>query len=200
VGPAKATIVLAHGAGAPMDTPFMDAIAARCAALGHRVIRFEFAYMSQRRIDAKRRPPQRADALLTRWCEVVAALAGTTWLMIGGKSMGGCMASMLAAEQATALGVAGVVCLGYPFHPAGRPEKVCTAHQENIAVATLIVQGERDALGNRTDVAGYALGDGYHSFVAHKKSGHTLEANLDNAAAASNRFVAGMAGAGKPHR
>jgi pimeloyl-ACP methyl ester carboxylesterase len=125
-GDAPATVVLAHGAGAMMDTPFMDAMASGLAAAGLRVVRFEFPYMAKRRADGKRRGPDRKPALLETWREIVTALgpeigpAGR--LIVGGKSMGGRIASELAASEAAELGISGVACLGYPFHPAGMPE------------------------------------------------------------------------------
>jgi predicted alpha/beta-hydrolase family hydrolase len=107
-------------------------------------------------------------------------------VVIGGKSMGGRIASMIADE----VGAAGVVCLGYPFHPPGKPERLRTAHLERLKTPTLIVQGTRDQLGNEDEVATYALSpsiglawmaDGDHSFKPRKKSGRTLEQNLDAA-------------------
>lgn len=149
------TLILAHGAGAPMDSPFMAEMAASLSAHGVRVVRFEFAYMAARREDGRKRPPNPAPQLQQCWREAHARVrqqaAGP--LAIGGKSMGGRMASLLADE----LAADALVCLGYPFHPAGRPEKTRTAHLESIQTPTLIVQGERDALGNRTRVEQYAL-------------------------------------------
>jgi uncharacterized protein len=118
-GPKNAdrTIVLAHGAGAPMDSDFMNVIASGLAKSGLRVARFEFPYMVKRREDGRRRPPDCAPVLLESYLQVVAEL-GPENLIIGGKSMGGRIASMVAG----AAGVAGLVCLGYPFHPPGKPE------------------------------------------------------------------------------
>jgi predicted alpha/beta-hydrolase family hydrolase len=101
--------------------------------------------------------------------------------------MGGRIASMIADE----VGAAGVLCLGYPFHPPGKPERLRTAHLETLKTPTLIVQGTRDRLGTEEEVATYALspsievawmGDGDHSFKPRKKSGRTLEQNLEAAA------------------
>lgn len=201
-GDAPATVVLAHGAGAMMDTPFMDAMASGLAAAGLRVVRFEFPYMAKRRGDGKRRGPDRKPALLEAWREVVMALgpeigpAGR--LIVGGKSMGGRIASELAASEAAELGISGVACLGYPFHPAGKPEKLRTEHLLAFPVPLLVVQGERDALGARAEVEGYDLDnsiefvwlpDGDHSFRPRKKSGHTEEENLAAAIAAVAAFA-----------
>lgn len=152
---AVATLILAHGAGAPMDSDFMNAMAARLAVHGVSVLRFEFPYMAQRRIDGRRRPPNPQAQLLTCWREVYANVrphvAGP--LAIGGKSMGGRMASLIADE----LQVDALVCLGYPFYAAGKPEKPRVAHLSDLKTSTLIVQGERDPLGNRQAVEEYAL-------------------------------------------
>lgn len=148
-------LILAHGAGAPMDSAFMEDMATRLAAQGVGVLRFEFPYMAQRREGGGKRPPNPQEQLLECWRRVHAAARECCKgrLAIGGKSMGGRMASLLADE----LGVQSLVCLGYPFYAAGKPEKPRVAHLENLRTRTLIVQGERDALGNRETVTGYAL-------------------------------------------
>lgn len=94
----KLTVVLAHGAGAPMDSPFMDAMAAEISKLGLRVARFEFPYMAKRRIDGKKRGPDRAPVLIEYYGDVVRQLGDPAKLIIGGKSMGGRLASMVADE------------------------------------------------------------------------------------------------------
>ena len=194
-GPADAsiTIALAHGAGAGMDTEFMKAFAEGLARAGLCVVRFEFPYMAEGGRTGKRRPPDREVVLCETWRRVIAALATKT-LVIGGKSMGGRMASLIADEAK----VAGLVCLGYPFHPTGRPDRLRTEHLEGIKTPTLIVQGERDSLGNREEVTGYKLSrsiqlhwlcDGDHSFKPRKKSGRTLEGNWGEGVEAVVRFV-----------
>ncbi|TDV67889.1 alpha/beta family hydrolase [Pseudomonas sp. LP_7_YM] len=155
-----ATLILAHGAGAPMDSEFMNDIAQRLATLGVGVLRFEFPYMKQRRIDGGRRPPNPQPKLLECWRQVHATLRPhiSGCLAIGGKSMGGRMASLLADElQADAL-----ICLGYPFYAAGKPEKPRVAHLAELRTPTLILQGERDTLGNRETVEGYILSRQIH--------------------------------------
>lgn len=196
---APCTLVLAHGAGAPMDSPFMAHIAQGFGARGLRVARFEFPYMAATRADGKKRPPDRAPALLASWREVIAELGrpvGLRRLAVGGKSLGGRMASLIAAEDE----VGAVVCLGYPFHPPGRPEKLRTAHLEDLATPCLIVQGERDPFGKRDEVAGYPLSpavriawcpDGDHSLVPRKMSGRTAEQNWDLAADIVAEFLTG---------
>jgi predicted alpha/beta-hydrolase family hydrolase len=196
---AALTVVLAHGAGAPMDSPFMDAMAAKLAEHGLRVARFEFPYMHRRRAEGRRSPPDRPAVLESTWHEVIERLGDSGRLVIGGKSMGG----RIASQVADAAGVAGLVCLGYPFHPPGKPERLRTAHLAELRTPTLIVQGDRDASGNRDEIAGYELSeairvaylvDGDHSFKPRVRSGQTLEGNLDEAVAEIVAFVETLAG------
>jgi len=186
-GPSDAglTVALAHGAGAAMDTPFMGFFARGLAGQGYRVVRFEFPYMAARRQSGKGGPPDREPVLRQTWLSVVNILKPKR-LVIGGKSMGGRVASMVADEA----GVAGLVCLGYPFHPVGKPAQTRTEHLRTLKTPTLILQGERDPFGNRDDVAGYELSsairiawlaDGDHSFKPRKSSGRTEEQNWTEA-------------------
>ena len=171
----------------------MAAFAAGLAAEGIRVARFEFPYMAARRLDGKKRPPDREAVLLETWRQVIARL-GPDRLAIGGKSLGGRMASLVADESA----VRGLVCLGYPFHPPGRPDRLRTAHLETIETPTLIVQGTRDPFGKTEEVRGYPLSaavrlnwaeDGDHSLVPRKASGRTAEQNWTEAIAAIATFL-----------
>lgn len=190
---AERTVVLAHGAGAAMDTEFMEAFAVGLADAGVRVVRFEFPYMAERRRSGKRRPPDRAPILLETWRKVIAAQQ-VDRLVIGGKSMGGRVASMIADEAQ----VAGLVCLGYPFHPTGKPDKLRIEHLQTIETPTLIVQGERDPFGKPNEVAGYPLSprvevrwlaDGDHSFKPRKASGRTLDDNIAEALTCITEFL-----------
>lgn len=194
---APLTLVLAHGAGAPMDSPFMNHMADAVANAGWRVVRFEFPYMAERRATGKKKPPNRAPILLDTWRALIAE-AGADRLVIGGKSMGGRIASMVADET----GVRGLVCLGYPFHPPGKPEKLRTEHLADLKTPALILQGERDPFGRRDEVAAYALSkaitldwlpDGDHSFKPRKKSGHTEDGNLALAATRINGLLESLA-------
>lgn len=154
-GQAPVTLVLAHGAGAPMDSEFMNTMATCLGTQGVNVLRFEFPYMAQRRDGGSKRPPNQQAQLLDCWREVYTrvrpCVAGR--LAIGGKSMGGRMASLVADE----LKVDALVCLGYPFYAVGKPEKPRVAHLAALHTRTLIVQGERDALGDREAVQCYEL-------------------------------------------
>jgi predicted alpha/beta-hydrolase family hydrolase len=194
-GPDGATwkIALAHGAGAAMDTPFMNAFASGLAHNGFRVARFEFPYMAGRRETGVSRPPDREPVLRATWLDVVQTL-GARNLIIGGKSMGGRIASMIADEA----NVAGLVCLGYPFHPTGKPEQLRVEHLKDLATPTLICQGTRDPFGSREEVAGYRLSanirlhwllDGDHGFKPRKSSGRTEAENWAEAIAAITDFA-----------
>ncbi|WP_172332654.1 alpha/beta family hydrolase [Mangrovicoccus sp. HB161399] len=158
--PGRTTVLLAHGAGAGMDTPFMTAIAEGLAARGLRVARFEFAYMAARRTGGSKRPPPKVEALEEEYRAAVADLACDGPLVIGGKSMGGRVASLMADELWAAGRIAGLLCLGYPFHPRGKPGSLRTAHLERLRTPALVCQGTRDPLGSREEVEGYGLPDG----------------------------------------
>ncbi|WP_213663972.1 alpha/beta family hydrolase [Stutzerimonas stutzeri] len=197
---AFATLILAHGAGAPMDSPFMQQMAERLAARGVAVYRFEFAYMAERRATGRKRPPERQPQLLQQWREQHALVRqqATGPLAIGGKSMGGRMASLLADE----LGADALVCLGYPFHPAGRPEKPRVEHLAELHTPALILQGERDALGNRATVEGYRLSPmiqlhwlsaADHDLKPLKSSGLSHAQHLDSASQAIATFLSVVA-------
>jgi len=193
----KGVLILAHGAGAPMDSGFMEDMAQRLAGQGLGVLRFEFPYMAERRVTGGKRPPNPQAVLLECWREVwreVRPLVAGP-LAIGGKSMGGRMASLLADE----LGADALVCLGYPFYAAGKPEKPRVAHLAELKTPTLIVQGERDALGNRETVEGYELSPaielcwlaaGDHDLKPLKASGFRHEDHLQTAAQKVAEFLA----------
>jgi predicted alpha/beta-hydrolase family hydrolase len=194
---AAATVVLAHGAGAMMDSPFMNTIAEGLAKTNIRVVRFEFPYMRARRESGRRGAPDREAVLLETWREMVVRLGGGARLVIGGKSMGGRIASMVADE----VGARGLVCLGYPFHPPGRPVGMRTKHLEELRTPALIVQGTRDQFGQRDEVVRYKLSprigivwieDGDHSFRPRARSGRTEAQHLAEAIAAVTEFVLGL--------
>ena len=199
---AAATLLLAHGAGAPMDAPAMSAIATALATAGLRVLRFEFAYMAARR-SGQRRPPPRAESLMGEYRAAVAGAAALRAprcrLVIGGKSMGGRVASMVADDLLDEGAIAGLLCLGYPFHPPGQPAKTRTAHLEALRTATLIAQGTRDPFGTAEEVAGYALSpaiellwlaDGDHDLKPRKAvSGFTAADHMATLAGAVRAWV-----------
>jgi hypothetical protein len=198
---APATVVLAHGAGAPMNSPFLDRVAAGLAAGGIRVARFEFPYMRARREGGRRGAPDREPVLRARWIEVIDRLGGGPRLVIGGKSLGGRIASLVADEAHAR----GLVCLGYPFHPPGRPERLRTTHLADLRTPTLVVQGTRDPFGTREEIAGYRLSpriqihwieEGDHSFKPAAGSVRTPAQNLEEAIEELRLFVENRRGAG----
>ena len=285
---ARHTVVLAHGAGQPMDGAAMELLAAAFTRAGVRVVRFEFPYMSRRRATGRSTAPDREPVLEQAWRSVIAqvaalplgrraasaapgvgtagtgadmaatgaATAGTGagtaapgvgtagtgagtaaagggtaaaavgtatgtptgtaagspnaaptrtatgnptgtpggGLVIGGRSMGGRIASMVADD----CGVRALLCFAYPFHPPGRPDRLRTAHLARLRTPTLILQGERDPFGSPAEVASYALpaaitvhwiADGDHSFKPRKRSGRTLQDNLADAVQRSVSFL-----------
>lgn len=196
-GPSNAPniLLLAHGAGAGIHTDFMRIFAEEASGPSLEVVRFEFPYMTLQRELKKKRAPNTMKILLQTFLDRLTELRPAR-IFIGGKSMGGRVASHLADDQ----GVEGLICLGYPFHPPGKPEKLRVAHLENMQTSTLILQGERDPFGTREQVLGYPLSekitvkwipDGEHSFKARKKSGTTQEANLTLAANHVRDFIEG---------
>lgn len=191
-------LVLAHGAGAPMDSTFMATIAAAVGDAGITVVRFEFPYMAERRETGRKRPPDRAPRLLEAFRDVLAGLPRARPLVVGGKSLGGRMASMLAAGGD--IDVDGVLCLGYPFHAPGRTEPRID-HFGTIRCPVLIVQGTRDPFGRLDEVKGYRLGagvqlhwleDGDHDFKPRKASGIAHNDHLAAAAARAVGFIRGL--------
>jgi hypothetical protein len=154
---AKHTILLAHGAGTPMDSAAMTAAARSLAKSGFRVARFEFSYMASRRTSAGRRPPPRAERLEPEYIAAIDALGAKGPLIIGGKSMGGRVASMIADDLYESGRIVGLLCLGYPFHPIGKPDQLRTCHLAEMKTPALIAQGTRDLFGTPEEVATYNL-------------------------------------------
>lgn len=197
--PSGAVVVLAHGAGAAMDAADMTRAARALAAAGLRVVRFEFGYMAARR-SGTRRPPPRAETLVGEYRAAVEASTGAgSPLLIGGRSMGGRVATLVLDELWREGVAAGGVALSYPWHPPTKPEQPRTAHLEHLAAPLLICQGTRDPFGSPEEVAGYRLSptiriewfeDGDHSLVPRKSvTGRTAADDLARAAA----LVAGFA-------
>lgn len=181
--------IFAHGAGAPLTSDFIEKMTAGLVLEGVRVVRFNFNYMQQRVETGSRRPPERLPALIQQFREVVQTFEQP--LVIGGKSMGGRIASMLAAEDSheSSLGMKGVACLGYPFHPQGKPEKLRTEHLNTITLPVAIIQGTRDKLGDKAEVSTYQLSeqfqwlwleDGDHDFNPRVKSGFTQQMHIQS--------------------
>ena len=185
--------IFAHGAGAGMEHEFMSAVAKGLAEKGIQVVRFNFPYMVKRAEDGKKRPPDRAPKLLEAYQSVIKEFADKP-VVIGGKSMGGRMASLLAEES----DVAAVACLGFPFHPPGKPEKYKGEHLASVTKPLLILQGERDTFGKKEEFAEFQLTDsinvtflpdGDHSFKPRKRSGYTEEGNIQLAVERLATFI-----------
>ena len=190
-----------------MDSPFLEAFAEGLAAHGLPVARFEFPYMAARRAGGRARPPDRAATLLESWRQAIGTAdadgVSRRALVIGGKSLGGRMASMVAEEE----GVLGLVCLGYPFHSPGRPAAPRIEHLRTLATPALFVQGTRDPFGAPEEVRGYGLPpglrihwieDGDHSLKPRKSSGRTVAEAWDEAVAAVAAFVRQVAETPRP--
>lgn len=196
---AAVTLLLAHGAGAAMDSTSMNDITARLAARGLRVARFEFGYMAGRRVGI-RRPPQKAESVTPEYLAAIDAVDCTGALLIGGRSFGGRVASLIADELYAASTIAGLVCIGYPFHPPEKPDQLRTAHLLEMRCPAIICQGTRDPFGGVTEVPGYSLSgaidvhwleDGDHELRPRKAiSGRSYAQNLDDAADAVVTFSA----------
>ena len=200
---AELTVVLAHGAGVPMDAPFMNTFAEGIANAGHRVARFEFPYMQRQRSEGKRFPPSPAPVLVERYLAVVGALGGGRGLVIGGKSLGGRIATLIANQ----VQAKGVVCLGYPFHPPEKPENVRIEYLKNIEAPTLILQGAEDPFGAPEEVAEYGLPDnvkitwldgGDHHLATPEDSDISDEQNWAEGAAAIAEFATGLSQSSQP--
>jgi len=195
-GPEDApSFLFAHGAGGAMDTPFMNRVASGLAERGVRVIRFEFPYMRARREGRRSGAPDRQPVLLEAWRDAIRQ-SGVARPFIGGKSLGGRMASMIADE----MGASGLICFGYPFHPPGNPQRLRVEHLQSIATPTLILQGERDPFGTAEEVAGYGLAksiivewlpDGDHSLRPRRASGRTEHGNIAQAVETAASFILG---------
>lgn len=192
---ARATLLFAHGAGAPMDHPWMNTVATLVGERGIRVVRFEFDYMAARRTGGRRAVPK-AENAMGEYRAVVEQVGGEH-LFIGGKSYGGRVASLVADELHDGGMIRGLVCVGYPFHPPGKPGQLRTAHLTGIRTPTLICQGERDPFGTPPEVAGYALSpavtvrwfeDGDHGLKPRK--GVTGLTELDHLTAAAEAIAA----------
>lgn len=205
-GPERAdlTILLAHGAGAPMDSQSMTGAAKALASAGFRVARFEFDYMAARRTGAGRTPPPRAEKLNPEYLAAIDTLGAEGALIIGGKSMGGRVASMVADTLFESGRIHGLLCLGYPFHPPGKPEQLRTGHLAGLKTPTLIVQGTRDEFGTREEVSAYRLSpridflwleDGDHDLKPRKRvSGFSAADHLGTMAEAVSAWAGRLGG------
>jgi len=199
-------LLLTHGAGAGIESEFMKSIVFKLNAAGLETIPFEFPYMKIMNQTGKRRPPDRMPKLIEAFKKEVKhyqVLYPKKKIIVGGKSMGGRVASLLISQLEEGNdkkpdSIYACICLGFPFHPPKKREKYRGAHLENIKTLTLILQGDRDTMGCKEEVKKYKLADsisikfipdGDHSFKPRVRSGYTLEGNVSMIAESIINFV-----------
>jgi len=201
------SVLFAHGAGADMQHAFMTELSQQFSMLGLTVIRFNFPYMIKRAVDGVKRPPDRMPMLINHFCEVlnseqVQTVITNQPIYLAGKSMG-CRVALsvlgnasLFAQYATQ--IKGAICLGYPFHAIGKPEKLRLNPINECLKPILIIQGERDKLGDKTAVLSYQLpnqcqvhfiNDGDHDLKPRIKSGYCYQQQLQLAMLKIKSFV-----------
>ena len=197
-------LILAHGAGAPMDSEAMERLVSALSEAGIGVVRFEFDYMAQRRTGGSKRPPPGQNQLLSQWQAMIDAVdqeLGGEPVFIGGKSMGGRMASLLLAGQGSgAAQVRGGLAFGYPFHPPGKPQRWRTGHFPALQRPLWIAQGERDPFGKRAELEQTAdvlehldaihwVPDADHDLKPAKRSGLDWQQALQSMALEARQFM-----------
>ncbi|WP_198149745.1 alpha/beta family hydrolase [Colwellia sp. MT41] len=197
---ARAQVIFAHGAGADMSHEFMAEIVRLLNNAAINVVRFNFPFMDKRALTGIKYPPDRMPKLLVCYQAVIEHVLAQQKsqalpLFIGGKSMGSRAAASLVADpevlKANLLSeISAVFCLGYPFHPAKKPEKLRLEPLFTASKTILIVQGERDALGTKEEIISYQLPehctcvflpDGDHSLKPRVKSGYTYQGHMQRA-------------------
>jgi uncharacterized protein len=200
---AIAQVIFSHGAGADMNHEFMVEMTRLLNLESITVLRFNFPFMDKRIEMGKRYPPDRMPKLLECYQSIIDEFIKENTspelpLFIGGKSMGSRVASTLATESDNSSKISGVFCLGYPFHPTKKPEKLRLAPLLASKKPVLIVQGDRDSLGNKEEIISYNLpahcqslflADGDHSLKPRVKSGMTYQGHLLKASAAIAAFI-----------
>ena len=197
---AKARLILAHGAGAGAASDFMQQLAVALSSHGIEVYRFNFSYMRRFISTGKRSLPDKMPNLIQQFSELITHLPMDLPLFIGGKSMGGRVASLLSGAG----NVRAVFAFGYPFHA---PKKTLwrTEHFANLSCPLFIAQGDRDAFGSKSELATmhwpqvelYWLTDGDHDFKPRVKSGTTQLQLIADAAAFCSRKIDEILLAGK---
>ncbi|MDL5386273.1 alpha/beta fold hydrolase [Aeromonas hydrophila] len=194
---APVRILLAHGAGAGMEHAFLAELSRLLAGPDIEVVRFNFPYMSKRALDGKRRPPDRQPVLLAHWRQMAKEFAHPR-LFLAGKSMGGRMAAELYQDGEDEMNAAGLLILGYPFHPPANPDRWRGDVLKQIKTPTLLLQGD-DTFGTRAELADFPfspavsvhwLTDGDHGFKPRKSSGVSEQENLRQAAGQIKNFIA----------
>lgn len=202
---AAGTLLLMHGAGAGQASDFLVAWRDALATQGVQTLAVEFSYMQRMQEEGRRRPPPKVSVLveeLRQWHALLSRTEGKP-LWLGGKSMGGRVASMLVAEGGPHGEIPGLVLAGYPFHPVGKPDRLRLEHWPGLHCPTLVLQGTRDPFGTQAEVEGYGLTglasrslvhwleDGDHDWVARRASGTTQQGLIEEAAKVTAQFMLG---------
>ncbi|WP_420820519.1 alpha/beta family hydrolase [Saliniradius amylolyticus] len=190
----KAKLILAHGAGAGMESDFMRQMDDLLKERGIEVQRFNFPYMQKALEENKKRPPNPMPKLIEAFEQQVSGAGGELPLFVGGKSMGARVALSICHLSP----VRGAIALGYPLHPPGKPEKLRLEPLQQADKPVLIVQGERDTFGNREDWQNIELeahltlsflADGDHSLKPRKRSGYDYDTHMASAADCISGFI-----------
>ncbi len=190
----KAVFIFAHGAGADSHSEFIRTMAKLISHPQIEVVLFDFPYMLKRQQTGKKSPPDRMPKLIEAYKQQIVKHGQGRKVFIGGKSMGGRVASMIADEEQ----VDGLICMGYPFHPPGKPDNLRTEHLQNLKTPALILQGTRDPFGKPDEVVGYDLSskiqvswleDGNHSLETLKRSEVSTEQSWQKAASKAQNFI-----------
>lgn len=199
-----AQIIFSHGAGADMHHEFMTQVSALLNKANINVLRFNFPFMDKRIKLGKRYPPDRMPKLIDCYKRVINDLPLSDSnqtklpLFIGGKSMGSRVAATIAEDDDIAILIQGVFCIGYPFHPTKKPDKLRLEPLQNTQKPVLILQGDRDTLGAKTEIEQYEvsplcqtvfLPDGDHSLKPRVKSGYTHQQHIETAVRALVKFI-----------
>lgn len=191
-----ATVIFAHGAGADMHSAYIELIRKALNKKNISVIRFNFPYMVKRAEDGKRRPPDRMPKLIEHFQLIINKFEHIQPLFIVGKSMGSRVAATIACDER--LPIQGVVSIGYPFHPQKKPEKLRLEPLQLIQKPILILQGDRDALGNKEEIETYDISsrcqvkffqDGDHDLKPRVKSGYTHQQHIQTALRDIEKFI-----------
>lgn len=200
VSDAKALVIFAHGAGADMEHEYIQTLTTMMNQQQLNVLRFNFPYMDKRKVDGKRRPPDRMPKLIECYQTILSNINTSLPVFIGGKSMGSRVAATIASDKALMArhNINGIICLGYPFHPVKKIDKLRVTPLQEAQLPIVILQGERDALGSKDEIASYDLPpnclvhfftDGDHDLKPRVKSGFTLKQHQTSAVIKMKRFI-----------
>ena len=190
-----ARLLLSHGAGAPVQSDFCQQLAEQLAKQNIEVWGFNFAYM-QKTLAGSRQLPAKMPVLMAELSEQISQMPTDLPLVIAGKSMGGRVATLLAASHLLPAQVKGVIAFGYPFHPP-KKDSWRTEHFIDLKRSVLVLQGERDPFGSSEELAGKSwplidlkwLPSGDHDFVPLKKSGLSQQQLIEQSASLSRSFI-----------